>query len=221
MYGDINLYIFYSPKIRLISEELLNNLIELNKNNILRLLMQLYLKRIIFLIMKNILIIGFLILAFATVNAQDTKKLSRKEKKAIREAEQIEQTKTVLENKAYVFKATQVIPSGMRSKSLTSSYDARIENDTIFCYLPFFGQSHSAEYGSNRSPMDFTQPIENYEFKKTKKGYEIKFEASNKNDRLSFFFMIGETGSTSLSVNSTNRSTISYYGDIVDIKKKE
>ncbi|MCF6357696.1 MAG: DUF4251 domain-containing protein [Draconibacterium sp.] len=171
--------------------------------------------------MKNFIIIGILILAFTTANAQETKKLSRKEKKAAREALKIETTKTVLENKAYVFSATQALPTGMRSKTLTSSYDARIENDTIFCYLPFFGRSHSAEYGSNQSPMDFTQPIENYEFKNTKKGYEIKFEVSNKTDRLVFFFQIAETGSTSLSVNSTNRSTMSYYGDIIDIEKKE
>ena len=171
--------------------------------------------------MKNILIIGMLVLAFATANAQETKKLSRKEKKAARETLKIETTKTVLENKVYVFSATQVLPTGMRSKTLTSSYDVQIKNDTIICYLPYFGKAHTAAYGSNRSPMDFTQPIEDYKFEKTKKGYEIKFEASNNNDRLVFFFQIAETGSTSLSVNSTSRSTISYYGDIVKVEEKE
>ena len=171
--------------------------------------------------MKHIVIIGILLFAFATTHAQESKKLSRKEKKAAREAELIEQTKTVLESKAYVFSATQVIPTGMRSKSLTSSYDAVIKNDTIVCYLPYFGKAHTASYGSNRSPMDFTQPIEDYKFEKTKKGYEISFEASNNSDRLKFFFQISETGSTSLSVNSTNRSSISYYGDIVKIEEKK
>ncbi len=171
--------------------------------------------------MKNILIIGILILAFTTANAQETKKQTRKEKKAAREAMLIEQTKTVLENKVYVFSATQALPMGMRSKTLTSSYDVQIKNDTIICYLPYFGKAHTATYGSSQSPMDFTQPIEDYKFEKTKKGYEIKFEVSNKNDRLNFFFQIGETGSTSLSVNSTSRSTISYYGDIVKAEEKK
>ena len=171
--------------------------------------------------MKNILIIGILVLAFATTNAQETKKQTRKEKKAAREAMLIEQTKTVLENKVYVFSATQVLPVGMRSKTLTTSYDVKIDNDTITCYLPYFGNAHTAAYGSNRSPMDFVQPIEDYKFEKTKKGYEIKFEVSNKNDRLSFFFQIADTGSASLSVNSTSRSSISYYGDIVKVEEEK
>ena len=172
-------------------------------------------------IMKNILIIGIMVLAFATANAQETKKQTRKEKKAAREAMLIEQTKTVLENKVYVFSATQVIPTSMKSRTLTTSYDVKIENDTVTCYLPYFGKAHTAAYGSSQSPMDFTQPIENYKFEKTKKGYEIKFEASNKNDRLNFFFQIAETGSTSLNVNSTSRCSISYYGDIVKVEEKE
>ena len=171
--------------------------------------------------MKNILIIGILVLAFATANAQETKKQTRKEKKAAREAMLIEQTKTVLENKVYVFEATQVIPSTMRSRTLTSSYNVQIKNDTITCYLPYFGKAHTAAYGSSQSPMDFIQPIENYKFEKTKKGYEVKFETSNNNDRLNFFFRIADTGSASLSVNSTNRSSISYHGDIVKVEEKE
>ncbi|NOR75617.1 MAG: DUF4251 domain-containing protein, partial [Draconibacterium sp.] len=123
--------------------------------------------------MKNILIIGILVLAFVSTNAQESKKQTRKEKRAAKEAVQIEQTKTVLENKVYVFEATQVLPSGMRSKSLTSSYEVRIENDTINCYLPFFGRAHTATYGSSQSPMIFIQPIENYTFEETKKGYIV------------------------------------------------
>ena len=171
--------------------------------------------------MKNILIIGILVLAFASANAQETKKQTRKEKNAAKDAALIKQTKTVLENKAYVFEATQALPSGMRSKSLTSSYEVQIENDTINCYLPYFGKARTANYGSNQSPMTFIQPIENYTFEETKKGYMVKLEVRNDNDRLNFTFQIGETGSTSLSVNSTSRSTISYHGDIVEIEEKK
>ena len=47
----------------------------------------------------------------------------------------------------------------------------------------------------------------------------VEFDVRNKNDLLNFTFQIGETGTTSLSVNSSNRAFISYYGDIVKIKK--
>ena len=146
--------------------------------------------------MKNIIVFTLLIFTVITASAQDSETKTRKEKRAEKEALKIEQTKTVLENKVYVFNATQALPMGMRSVNLTSSYDARIENDTIFCYLPYFGKAHTAAYGSSQSPMDFTQPIENYKFEKTKKGYMVKFEVSNKNDRLNFIFQIAETGSS-------------------------
>ncbi len=171
--------------------------------------------------MKNIIIFALLIFAINTTNAQETKKQTRKEKRAEKEALKIEQTKSVLENEVYVFNATQALPMGMRNVNLTSSYDARIENDTVFCFLPYFGKAHTAAYGSTQSPMDFTQPIENYKFEKTKKGYMVKFDVSNKNDRLNFTFQIAETGSTSLNVNSTNRSSISYYGNIEKVEEKK
>jgi hypothetical protein len=170
--------------------------------------------------MKNLIIIGMLLFAFATVQAQE-KKMSRKEKRAAREAKLVEDTKTALENKVFVFEATQMLPSGGRSKSLTSEYDVQIKNDTVVCYLPYFGRAHMASYGSSESPMDFTQPIEDYEFEKTKKGYEIKFNVKNNSDRLNFIFQIADNGSSTLSVTSSNRSTISYTGNIKKPKEKE
>ena len=171
--------------------------------------------------MKNIMIVGILLFAFMATQAQDTKKMSRKERKAAREAKLIEETKTALENKDFVFSATQMLPSGARSRSLTSTYDVRVKNDTIICYLPYMGTAHMASYGGNESPMDFTQPIEKYQFEKTKKGYEIKFSVNNKSDRLNFFFQIADNGSSSLSVNSTNRSSISYIGNIEKPEEKK
>ena len=171
--------------------------------------------------MKNLIVIGMLLFAFVSVQGQETKKMSRKEKKAAREAKLIEDTKTALESNSFVFAATQMIPSGGRSRTLTSSYEARIENDTITCYLPFFGRAHTVSYGGSESPMDFTQPIEDYSFEKVKKGYEIKFSVNNKSDRLNFFFQIADNGSSSLSVTSTNRSTISYYGNIEKVRKED
>ena len=172
--------------------------------------------------MKNVLIITILVFSFVSLNAQDSKKQTRKEKRAEREAIKIEQTKTLLENKIYVFTASQAIPSGMRSINLSSSFDAKIENDTIICYLPFYGKAYTASYGGSESPMDFTQPIENYTFEKTKKGgYMVKFDVNNKNDRLNFIFQIANTGSASLNVISTNRQSMSYYGDIEKVEEKK
>ena len=171
--------------------------------------------------MKKILIITLLIFSVAFVHAQDTQKKSRKERRAEREAKKIEDTKTLIESKSFVFVPSQAIPTGMRSVTLTSSFDAKIKNDSIFCYLPYFGTSHTATYGSNQSPMDFNLPIIKYSSEPAKKGgWTVKFDVKNKMDLLNFTFQIAETGSSSLSVFSTSRAAISYYGEIIKVEEE-
>ncbi|MDB4581545.1 DUF4251 domain-containing protein [Draconibacterium sp.] len=164
--------------------------------------------------MNKTILIAVLIFAFIGGNAQETEKLSRKEKKALKEAKQIEETKALLDNKVYVFSPTQALPSSMRSRNLDGSFSAKINNDTIDCYLPFYGRAYSADYGSSDGPFTFTLPIENYTMENSKKGYMVKFEVKNKNDNINFMFQIGETGSATLNLTSTNRQSISYYGNI-------
>lgn len=165
--------------------------------------------------MRKIIIISMLIFSIVGAYAQDSNKKSKKEKRAEKEAIKIEETKALLESKVYVFSATQALPSGMRSVNLDSSYDVKVNNDTIICYLPFYGRAYSAGYGSGEGPFNFTLPNENYTIKRTKKdGYEVKFDVKNKNDNLNFNIQIGRTGSSSLIITSTNRQSISYYGNI-------
>ena len=171
--------------------------------------------------MKNFVLIVILMFSVATINAQEEKK-SRKEKKAEREAKLVEQTKKLVAAKAWQFDATQMLPTKGRSRSLTSSYSVVLKDDTVDSYLPYFGTAYSASYGGTDSPMIFEAPIEDYSVKDGKKGAVIiKFKAKNKNDLVEYTFNISTNGSTSLSVNSTNRQHISYYGDLVPIEEKE
>jgi hypothetical protein len=165
--------------------------------------------------MKKIIFLAFLAFAIIGVNAQYSKKHTRKEKRAAKEAKKIEQTKALLESKDYVFSATQVIPTSMRTLNLDGSFDMKIEGDEVICYLPFYGRAYSAAYGGGEGPFDFTLPIENYTLENEKKGaYLVKFDVKNKNDNINFTLNIGSTGSASLIVTSTNRESINFYGDI-------
>jgi hypothetical protein len=165
--------------------------------------------------MKKIILLAFLVLAIIGADAQDSKKQTRKEKRAAKEAKKIKQTKSLLESKDYVFSATQALPSGMRSVNLDGSYDIKIEDDEVICYLPFYGRAYSASYGSGEGPFDFTLPVENYTLENEEKGgYLVKFNVHNKNDNINFIINIGNTGSASLIVTSTNRQSINFYGDI-------
>jgi hypothetical protein len=170
--------------------------------------------------MKNTLIIGILLLSFFTVTAQETQKKSKKELKAEKKAQQMQEVKEIVESKNFVFEARNANPMSARSITLTTDYDVKITNDSIYSYLPYYGVSHSAVYGGTESPMIFSQPFETISSEDVKKGYLVKVAVKNGSDRLDFSFHISVTGSTTLSVSSMNRQAISYYGEVVKIDEK-
>jgi hypothetical protein len=171
--------------------------------------------------MKYLLTISILMVSILTINAQEEKK-SRKERRAEREAKLIEQTAQLIEAKAWQFDANQMLPSQGKNRTLTTPYSVVLKDDNIDSYLPFMGRAYSAGYGGTDSPMIFESAVEEYEIKEGKKGAVIiKVKAKNKNDVVEFTFNILPNGSTTLSVNSTNRQHITYYGDLVPIKEKE
>lgn len=171
--------------------------------------------------MKNIVLVAILMFSVVAINAQETKQ-TRKEKRAEKEAQLVEQTKKLIAAENWQFDATQMLPAKGRSRSLTTSYNVVVKDGNVKSYLPYFGTAYSAPYGSTESPMIFEAPIEDYNVSDGKKGaYIIKFKAKNKNDLVEFTFTVSSNGSSSLSVNSTNRQHISYYGDLVPIVEKE
>jgi len=171
--------------------------------------------------MRRILFFGLLILTVVIVNAQETEKKSKKELKAEKKAQEIEEIKAIVESKTFVFKATNANPMKGRTINLTSEYDVKITGDSIFSYLPYYGVAYSASYGGTDSPMIFNKVFETCDMEKTKNGYRVKVSTKNGSDRLEFNFNISETGTTTLMVSSINRQSISYYGNLEKIKEKE
>ncbi len=169
--------------------------------------------------MRTILVIWILIFSVITINAQEKK--SKKEIKAEKKAQQIEEIKKIAESKTFVFKANNVNPMRGRTINLTSDYDVRITQDSIFSYLPFFGVAYSVNYGGTDSPMIFNRPFETCNFETTRNGYLVNVSVKNNNDRLEFSFHISVTGSTNLNVSSLNRQSISYNGFLENIKKEK
>lgn len=171
--------------------------------------------------MRRILFFGLLILAVVIANAQEAEKKSKKELKAEKKAQQIEEIKAIAESKTFVFKATNANPMRGRTINLTTAYDVKITNDSIFSYLPYYGVAYSVSYGGTDSPMIFSNLFKTCDMEKTKNGYRVKVSTKNGNDSLEFNFNISETGSTTLNVSSMNRQSISYYGNLEKIKEKE
>jgi len=172
--------------------------------------------------MKYIIVILVLVLALNNVSAQETTKKSRKELKAEKLSKQKEAIKKLIENKSFVFDARTAFSSTLGNINITSPYNVKIDNDSIYSYLPYYGRAYSVEYGSNKSPMIFDLPIEDLSItKKTKNGYQVHAKVKKGMDYINFYFDISETGLTTLTVDSSNRLVISYYGDIAVIKEQD
>lgn len=167
--------------------------------------------------MKNTLFIILLIIASCLATAQNSGKKTRKQLKVEKEAAQIEVTKNLVKSKNFIFKVININPMRGKTINVTSEYEVKIKNDSIFSYLPFFGRAYSVDYGTRNSPMMFELPINEFSSEESKKGFMIKAEVKNKTDVLNYTFQVSKTGSTTLIVNSVNRQSISYYGKLEKI----
>lgn len=168
--------------------------------------------------MKTTGLICMLILGVFLAGAQEKK--STKQKKAEKQAMQIEQTRALVESNDFVFKARTANPMSGKTVNLTTEYDVAVRNDSVFCYLPYYGRAYIAAYGGE-SPMNFSLPVNDYTSVATKKGFRVNFFVRRGNDRIEFTFQIMKTGNTILQVNSTNRQSISYYGQLEKREKND
>jgi hypothetical protein len=180
-----------------------------------------YVKLLKLITMKRFIFVIAILFSVAVLSAQETVKKSKKELKAEKKAQQIADTKVIVESKNFVFDARTANPMKGSSRTLTSEYDVTLKNDSVYCYLPYFGVAYSADYGSNQGPLTFDQPVKTYKMEPDKKGYVVEVKANNKSDDIEFTFHISETGSTSLTVLSTNRQSITFYGEIQKIEEKK
>ena len=163
--------------------------------------------------MKRIILVSILnVFFFSGVLAQTPQ--SRSERRAERQENRIQEVQTMLENKSFVFSPTHAMPLGGGSIHLSHTFEAEIRGDSIFSYLPFFGVAYRAEYGGRDIPFSFSLPLEKYNMTKDDKGYQINLEVKNKMDYISYMFHISELGYATLSITSTNRQAISFYGRV-------
>lgn len=170
--------------------------------------------------MKNIALILVLLFSIVQLNAQVNERKTRKEKKAEREAIQKEKINNLLHNKTFVFTATHALPMSGGSRYLNYDYDVVVNKDSVNSYLPFFGVAYRVEYGARNSAFEFYLPLEEYELKKEKDGYVVDFEVDKDMDHLNYTFRVSELGNATLHVSSTNRQSITYYGEITEIQEE-
>ncbi|HCE59123.1 MAG TPA: hypothetical protein DER09_15145 [Prolixibacteraceae bacterium] len=166
--------------------------------------------------MKISILLFTLILSVATSFAQKEVKKSNSELKAELKRAKAEAIREIVKSKNFVFKAETVNPMNTRTKTLTSDFGIEVRNDTVFSYMPYYGNTYSRDYTTFKdSPMGFIQPVDTFTTKRTKKGYLVKIRVTNVHDVIDLNFHINLDGLATASASSINRQAISYTGVII------
>ena len=171
----------------------------------------------------NYSLVSFLILtaaffSFTTAIAQEKTKKQLKEEARIVKEKEIE---LLVNSKEFVFSPRSVSPQGGRNIVLSdTSYEIEFHPDLIKSYLPFFGRGYSGVAYGGDNGMDFEGKPTVYTIEKTKKKYIIKVEVRGEKDSYTIMLTVHFEGGAYLTINSNNRSSISYDGDIEKLPKK-
>lgn len=136
--------------------------------------------------------------------------LSRKERKFLLE----QKTRQALADRHYTINVTTAHPLGYPTISLSTPYTLEVRGDSIISYLPYFGTAYSVPYGGGKA-LNFTGKITKYEDVVRKRGeHDITMEVYNEEDIYVYLLNVFESGSTSITVRSRQRTEISFLGNV-------
>lgn len=159
----------------------------------------------------------FAVISFARLEAQEKTKKQLKEEKKLEKQNQIA---LLVASKEFVFNVQRVVPQGGRTFNPTTLYSVEFKPELINSHLPYIGRGFGGiGYGGDEG-MIFEGKPSVYTVEKTKKGYQVKAEVQGKNDTFSMMLTVYFDGNGYLTINSNNRSPISYDGDIEALKMK-
>ncbi|RZN83508.1 MAG: DUF4251 domain-containing protein [Winogradskyella sp.] len=183
---------------------------------------------------KFILLLVFGI--FISSSSFSQTRAERKQAKKERIENQYSETKALIESGNFKFEAKWAIPLGNDISNLglsipggsaifqggrvdisNNSNMVSIDGNNADVYLPYFGRVFFPKRVSNERGIQYKGEIEDYtvDYNEKKKIIILKFKANSPGDFLKFIYRINYGGSTTLTVNSTNRQTISYNGRLV------
>jgi len=157
-----------------------------------------------------------LLIGTLTMMAQTSDRKAEKERKRIEKEKEIA---ALIEAKTFEFKATRAIPTGYKSMDLTTNPNfVKFAPELIVSDMPFYGRAYSAGYGGDAG-LKFEGKPEVYTVEKKKKNYEIEAKVKSSNDYFTINLTVSFEGSSTMSISSNNRSSISYNGEIFSPEK--
>ena len=142
--------------------------------------------------------------------------LSKKELKEKKKVEKEKVTVALIESRTFVFKGSSAVAQKGRTIDLTTRQNfVKFSPDSLECDMPFFGTATGISYGGGDGGYSFIAKPAKFDLKKNKKNYKINIEVKDSKDNYVIFLNIGLEGGATLSISSNNRSTMTYFGNIL------
>lgn len=132
--------------------------------------------------------------------------------------------KEALSNQHFTFNAQQVVPRDYRITQifpnatnqifhLDPGYQVKIHPDSLDVYLPFFGRAFQAPVDPAKGGIKFVSSDFDVRTTKGKKGMtEMKILPRDTRDVQQLFLSVSASGYATLSVISTQKESINFYG---------
>ena len=156
------------------------------------------------IISRIVFIITMVFLSIVLINCSSSRNTTTLEKGMIEE---------MIRNQSFIFVAERMNPLRGRSRILTSSYDVRVNNDSLVSFLPYFGRAYSAPIDPTKVGTQFTSTNFTYQVGKEKNNrWLISITPKDVSTIQQLLFTIFDNGTTSLSITSTSKDQISYEG---------
>lgn len=153
----------------------------------------------------TILLISTLSVLFISCGTSQT--AAEKAEKASNLSEQIE-------NLNFDFTANHAYPQGFQSIHLTSTYEVKVNPDTIKAYLPYFGRAYRAPMGSDEVGIKFksTDFESTINIGKMKGEWHVTIETKDTPSPIKLYFHLWDNGTARLNVIEQDRQSISFQG---------
>ena len=158
----------------------------------------------------SILLLLATILSITIPGCSSSKSTSNLDKEAVEE---------MINDHSFIFVAERMNPLRGRSRVLTSSYDVRVNNDSLVSFLPYFGRAYSAPIDPTNVGTQFTSTDFSYVIKAERNNqWRITLTPKDAPSIQELSFTIFDNGTTSLSISSTSKDQISYEGYLKKIE---
>jgi hypothetical protein len=125
--------------------------------------------------------------------------------------------KNLIDSKKYQFNARSATSMRGKTVQLTSGYSLKINGDSLFVDLPYYGRSSTVDYPSSDVSVSFNSNQFTYKADSAKKGgWEITIQPKNESKATKINLSITSSGSCIVNITSSTRQSISYFGFITD-----